>query len=193
MLRSSHVLAPQEPTLAPSKRPKLRRSLSSNHIDFALKGLQVPDALTLPKLDNQTPLPLPRAPFISEGISRPSSPSGRSHFRGISMDAPQSTSYSSSANKNNSKLVKGTVRDISPMAMYTMLSETSTIQLDIELVKKLRLLLRNESARCAIFVSLSILIGRAYGVSSWSEGFLGNGGYTVLLTRLVEILEVEWR
>lgn len=156
MLRSSHVLSPQEPTLAPSKRPKLRRSLSSNHIDFALKGLQVPDASTLPKPDDQTPLPLPRAPFMREGISRPSSPSGRSHFRGISMDVPRSTSYSSSANKNNIRSVKGTVKDISPVAMYTMLSDTSTIQLDIELVKKLRLLLRNESARRALFVLLFI-------------------------------------
>lgn len=30
-------------------------------------------------------------------------------------------------------------------------------------------------------------------VPSWSEAFLRKGGYGALLTRLVEILEVEWR
>ncbi|EIN10067.1 hypothetical protein PUNSTDRAFT_86614 [Punctularia strigosozonata HHB-11173 SS5] len=55
----------------------------------------------------------------------------------------------------------------------TLLSTSSTI-LDVEVVKKLRLLLRNESA-------------------SWTEEFLARGGYEALLTRLNELLEVEWR
>ncbi|KAJ7471520.1 armadillo-type protein [Mycena galericulata] len=65
-------------------------------------------------------------------------------------------------------------KDISPTRFFSILSGTSSTQLDIENVKKLRLLLRNESA-------------------SWSEEFLKLGGYAALLTRLNEILEVEWR
>jgi hypothetical protein len=38
-------------------------------------------------------------------------------------------------------------KDISPTRFFSILSGTSSIQLDIENVKKLRLLLRNESAR----------------------------------------------
>ncbi|KAJ6532087.1 armadillo-type protein [Mycena capillaripes] len=65
-------------------------------------------------------------------------------------------------------------KDISPTRFFSILSGTSSTHLDIENVKKLRLLLRNESA-------------------SWSEEFLKLGGYAALLTRLNEILEVEWR
>ncbi|GJJ08389.1 hypothetical protein Clacol_002604 [Clathrus columnatus] len=173
MLRSSHVLSPQEHTSAPSKRPKLRRSLSSNHIDFSNKSLIVPDISTLPSSEGPNLSP-PMAPFMKEATSRPSSPFGRSHSRGVSMDIPRVASQSFNVSKSNPKPSKGTVKDISPVSMYMMLSETSSLQLDIETVKKLRILLRNESA-------------------SWSEGFLNHGGYTALLTRLIEILEVEWR
>jgi hypothetical protein len=38
-------------------------------------------------------------------------------------------------------------KDISPTRFFSILSGTSSTQLDIENVKKLRLLLRNESAR----------------------------------------------
>jgi hypothetical protein len=44
--------------------------------------------------------------------------------------------------KNNS-----VVKDISPTRFFSILSGTSSTQLDVESVKKLRLLLRNESAR----------------------------------------------
>lgn len=30
-------------------------------------------------------------------------------------------------------------------------------------------------------------------ISSWTQEFLRQGGYTALLTRLNEILQVEWR
>lgn len=189
MLRSSNILSPRDQAPAPSKRPKLRRSLSSNHIDLATKGLVLPDISTFPQLDGDILSP-PTAPFMKDGASRPSSPFGRSHSRGVSMDRSISSSFN--ANKNNSKMSKGTFKDISPVAMYTVLSETSSTQLDIELVKKLRLLLRNESARYDasfrwIILDVDLIL------ISWSEGFLANGGYTVLLTRLMEILEVEWR
>ena len=71
-----------------------------------------------------------------------------------------------------------------------MLSETSSTQLEVEVVKKLRLLLRNETAK---YVFTSCIYALELMVPSWSEAFLRSGGYAALLTRLVEILEIEWR
>ncbi|KAF8525961.1 armadillo-type protein [Hysterangium stoloniferum] len=151
MLRSSHVLIPDSAALPVKQRPKLRRSLSSTHIES------------------------PLAPFMLEGPQRPSSAMG--HSRGVSIDTPRlaSGSYNGiNAKQSSSKSGKGTVRDLSAAALCTMLSDTSSIHLEVDFVKKLRLLLRNESA-------------------SWSEAFLRQGGYAALLTRLIEILEIEWR
>jgi hypothetical protein len=61
-----------------------------------------------------------------------------------------------------------------PVKIVSNLLGTSSTVMDVEVVKKLRLLLRNESA-------------------SWTEEFLARGGYEALLTRLNELLEVEWR
>ncbi|KAI0687738.1 armadillo-type protein [Cytidiella melzeri] len=68
----------------------------------------------------------------------------------------------------------GKVIALTPAKYCSLLTGTSSTQLDIEAVKKLRLMLRNESA-------------------SWTEEFVWKGGYSALLTRLNEILEVEWR
>ncbi|KAG8860795.1 hypothetical protein FRB91_000582 [Serendipita sp. 411] len=72
--------------------------------------------------------------------------------------------------------VPGTVRERewTPGRFSTMLSQTKSIDLEVERLKKLRIMLRNEAA-------------------SWSESFLIEGGYSALLARLNEMLEVEWR
>ncbi|KAJ7261715.1 armadillo-type protein [Mycena haematopus] len=139
----------------------------------------------------------PRAPALFSGgassvgpAASPSRKSSSSHSRGTSFDAarlfsksqvylPASVSVvdltSKAAKERGGAAGKEKVaKDISPTRFFSILSGTSTTQLDIENVKKLRLLLRNESA-------------------SWSEEFLKLGGYAALLTRLNEILEVEWR
>ncbi|KAF7374602.1 Drf-GBD domain-containing protein [Mycena sanguinolenta] len=119
----------------------------------------------------------------------PSRKSSATHGRGTSFDASRLLSRSQvhlpvsasvvdltgKASKERGAAAKEkAAKDISPMRFFSILSGTSTTQLDIENVKKLRLMLRNESA-------------------SWSEEFLKLGGYAALLTRLNEILEVEWR
>lgn len=66
------------------------------------------------------------------------------------MDMPRlvsGTNNAINAKQSTSKSGKGSVRDLSPVALCAMLSDTSSTQLEVEIVKKLRLLLRNESAR----------------------------------------------
>lgn len=149
MLRSSHVLT--SPDLAsphPVKRPKLRKSLSSTNIDSPRKNVLDYDFPTPPQAVD-APLAAPIAPFMLEGPGRP--PSAQGHARGTSLDNPRATSHSYTTSGNakpgTSKPVKGLVRDLSPVALCTMLSETSSTHLELEIVKKLRLLLRNETAR----------------------------------------------
>lgn len=65
-------------------------------------------------------------------------------------------------------------KTITPVKFCSILFSTSSTALEVDVVKKLRLMLRNESA-------------------AWTEDFLRAGGYSALLTRLNEILEIEWR
>jgi hypothetical protein len=99
------------------------------------------------------------------------------HSRGVSMDSPRTRTKSQTksdfATGKGSKDKSG-AKDSSPSYYVNLFMGTSSLQLGVEAVKKLRLLLRNETA-------------------SWTEGFFELGGYTALLTRLNEILEVEWR
>jgi len=84
---------------------------------------------------------------------------------------------------------KAVSRSFSPRNFISILQGTSSVDLDIESIKKLRLLLRNESARCVLLsYSRLVLTSR-----SWTQDFLSQGGYSALLTRLNEILEIEWR
>lgn len=150
MLRSSHVLiSPDVSSPHPVQRPKLRRSLSSTNLDFPRKNLHDFPILHQSGDDAlNAPLAVPVAPFMLEGSGRPSSVRG--HARGSSLDLSQPSSHSYTAgnpNPGTSKRGKFSVRDLSAAAFCTMLSETSSPQLDLEVVKKLRLLLRNETAR----------------------------------------------
>ena len=73
------------------------------------------------------------------------------HSRGMSLDLSKGASMlhlPSTSNDNVSKKgQKGWAKDIQPSKYVNMLTSTSSVELDIEMVKKLRLLLRNESAR----------------------------------------------
>ncbi|TFK70322.1 hypothetical protein BDN72DRAFT_958920 [Pluteus cervinus] len=121
------------------------------------------------------------------------------HARGVSVDVPRLTTSKSHVNlpaasfssldlntigsaiaiekeKKNEKKSSNVpaAKIISPTRFVSILTGSSSLRLDVENVKKLRLMLRNESA-------------------SWTQDFLSHGGYSALLTRLNELLEVEWR
>ncbi|KAF8589459.1 hypothetical protein K439DRAFT_1628687 [Ramaria rubella] len=178
MLRSSHVLTSPDvaPSTHPNKRPKLRKSLSGTNLGSPSQNSLEFELPTFPQaLDDclDGALAAPKAPFMLEGSRRSPNTLG---IRGSSLDLPRSTShaFATGTKSSTSKPGKGSVKDLSPTAFCTLLCETSSTQLELEVMKKLRLLLRNETA-------------------SWSEAFLRQGGYAALLTRLIEILEIEWR
>ena len=91
----------------------------------------------------------------ASSLGAPYLPSG--HTRGASFDVPQTFSRSqihlAAGELVPNKTSKGSAlaKNISPTKFFSILSGTSSTQLDVENVKKLRLLLRNESARCRIF------------------------------------------
>ncbi|KAI5983410.1 armadillo-type protein [Pisolithus albus] len=102
------------------------------------------------------------------------------HGRGRSFDTSRTLSRSETpavipgdlmTNKSREKAFGKT---ITPVKFCSILFSTSSTALEVDVVKKLRLMLRNESA-------------------AWTEDFLRAGGYSALLTRLNEILEIEWR
>ncbi|RDX57101.1 hypothetical protein OH76DRAFT_1424700 [Lentinus brumalis] len=158
-LKSSQALAQMKPasgsaTLSPRT---LRRVLSS---DSTLSSPR-PQKLALQEYDLAD---APRSPF------------GTGHSRGMSLDARRQTVESSGAAVAPLKVTKDKKKSaaITPEKYVRILLGQSSTAMDIEVVKKLRLLLRNESA-------------------SWTEAFIQHGGYDALLTRLDELLDVEWR
>lgn len=96
-------------------------------------------------------------PSSISGSPTPRKPSG--HTRGLSFDAPRLFSRSQvhlPASASTLDLVAPTkqgkekvtvTKNISPTKFFSILSGTSSTQLDVEDLKKLRLLLRNETAR----------------------------------------------
>ncbi|KAF9560498.1 hypothetical protein CPC08DRAFT_735855 [Agrocybe pediades] len=186
MLKSSQTMAVspapvQSPPSTP--RPSIRKAYSSDSVS--------PRHPTLGSLSNER-ADAPYSPLASTHVSAHQSPYLSSpqrkdtHSRVMSFEGLRLFSKSQvnlvpststvdlnavgpSGNKNATS-----TKNLSPTRLCSLLTSTSSTQLDVEDLKKLRLLLRNESA-------------------SWSEEFLKLGGYTALLTRLNEILEVEWR
>ncbi|KAG9002492.1 hypothetical protein FRB90_011374 [Tulasnella sp. 427] len=65
-------------------------------------------------------------------------------------------------------------KELTAEFMSAWLARTKSGDLEVERLKRLRLLLRNEAA-------------------TWSETFLIGGGYSAMLTRLNDLLEMEWR
>ncbi|KAJ7067210.1 armadillo-type protein [Mycena amicta] len=192
MLKSSQTmsLAPLLPLPTAPLTPRaatLRRTRSTESMDSPRR--QADASL----LEDLAP---PRAPALFTESSSSSSGSGSprkasGHSRGSSFDASKLLSRSQvnlplsasvvdlTAGGKTSKERAGAKdkakdKNLAPRRFFSILSGMSSTQLDIESVKKLRLMLRNESA-------------------SWTEEFLALGGYSALLTRLNEILEVEWR
>ncbi|KAJ7762045.1 armadillo-type protein [Mycena maculata] len=192
MLKSSQTMA-LAPLPLPLPLPPARDTPPLTPRSAALRRTRSTDSLESPRHAKPTlEYAMPRAPALfAESAQGPSSNrKSSSHSRGTSFDASRLLSRSQVHLPISASVVDLTgkapkdrsaaaakdkaAKDISPTRFFSILSGTSSTQLDIENVKKLRLLLRNESA-------------------SWSEEFLKLGGYAALLTRLNEILEVEWR
>lgn len=164
MLRSSHCLAlaaaPPSPQPSPKKTPSkpntLRRTRSTDSLNSPRPPVP-PFVLDFPQPPQSTGRFLGAAMkstsslgFFSEdsGAAAPSpshsffgSPSR--HSRGMSLDV----SYDQSDRPSGMKPKDKASKDLTPAKYCNLLVSTSTLQLDIEAVKKLRLLLRNESAR----------------------------------------------
>ncbi|KAI0303580.1 armadillo-type protein [Multifurca ochricompacta] len=102
------------------------------------------------------------------------------HSRGVSVDVPtrpkSRTGFAADLGrgKDGKNYAHGQQKTLSPVQFVSVLTGKSSLELEVDILKKLRLLLRNEAA-------------------SWSQDFLKAGGYSALLTRLNELLEVEWR
>ncbi|CAE7176245.1 unnamed protein product [Rhizoctonia solani] len=181
MLRSSHVLATAP--AAPKTPPSLRRTRSNESLATPkpLFGLNTAIA-------SNEELAVPRPSFLADELPRRSLDSSDAspsrHARGTSLDLPRSTSVADLAiskkdkdakDSDKSKSKSKVERDIiSPQKFCQILTNTKSVQLELETVKKLRIMLRNEAA-------------------SWSEDFLRTGGYSALMSRLHELLDMEWR
>ncbi|KAG5339822.1 hypothetical protein C0989_003504 [Termitomyces sp. Mn162] len=184
MLKSSQTMAlnpPKEVTspIAP-RSAALRRVHSIESLDSPRKPK--------PYIDDDALEP-PRPPYAGgqvsalNGSQSPRKPS--IHSRGLSFDTQRifSRSQINLASSSTLDLLSSgkptkekptSMKNLTPTKFFSILSGTSSTQLEVEDIKKLRLLLRNETA-------------------TWSQEFLSLGGYSALLTRLNEILEVEWR
>lgn len=77
-------------------------------------------------------------------------------------------------NKDKNEKEKIPEKELTAEYMAGWLARTKSADLEVERLKRLRLLLRNEAA-------------------TWSENFLIGGGYSAMLTRLNDVLEMEWR
>ncbi|KAJ8503524.1 hypothetical protein ONZ45_g10778 [Pleurotus djamor] len=178
MLKSSHILKPP-PSVSPPMTPRtatLRRTRSIDSISSPRRPESAMDTDVLQP---------PRPNFVyGSAYADPGSPRG-SHSRGSSFDLTKhfsrsqvnlatSSSLDLSGLSSKSGKEKAPNKNLTPGKFFNILSGTSSTQIEVETIKKLCLLLRNESA-------------------AWSQEFLSLGGYNALLTRLNEILEVEWR
>ena len=130
MLKSSQVIMPGA---APASTRGLRRVQSGSSLDIESprKGA-TPDYF----------------PFPSTPGDKPSTPAAQ-HSRGVSVDVPRPKSRTGFADLgSHAKDGKGGAqKTLSPVQYVSVLTGKSSLELEVEVVKKLCLLLRNEAAR----------------------------------------------
>ncbi|KAL5526795.1 hypothetical protein ACEPAF_8520 [Sanghuangporus sanghuang] len=186
MLRSSQVIKQPVSTIGttPNKSANtLRKSKSSDSFSSPRSQNQASDDLPQPPQTTGRFLGAAMRSSISLGLhsddeARQVRGTAR-HSRGLSLDVSKHSSrisipMSLSDGTGKKMQQQGWSKDTAPSRYANILAGTSSVELDVEIVKKLRLLLRNESA-------------------TWTETFFQLDGYSALLTRLNELLEVEWR
>lgn len=210
MLKSSHVLNLEAPLEPPPSIGQLRKSRSSTSLDSPR-----PDHSRSKSMFNDIPYE-PHPPSSSLGaaaglsisddivdvMSRGSAPWMRNEYATSSSSLGRSTSPAPASTMSSGSQVrpvnkpkdKEREKDLTPAAFASMLNNTICTNLDVERLKKLRLMLRNESAGCAVHVSLSVHhLADDRRARSWTELFIRERGYSALLSRLTDMLNVEWR
>jgi hypothetical protein len=146
MLKSSHVLGPAATASVPAPAARgLRRvqSGSSINIEFPLKGSAA--VLDHHAAKKATP---PDAQGGPSGAT--ATTAAYSHSRGVSVDVvspqrPKSRSGFVAGADSTGNTARGKV--LSPLQFVSLLTGKSSLELEVDVVKKLRLLLRNEAAR----------------------------------------------
>ncbi len=164
MLKSSHVLTlkpnpadielPATPRSTTLRRTRSTESLGSPRLSSACLD---DDVLRPPVLPFASPVRVSSHHASSVGVS-PSPRKASSHIRGLSYSGLASRSQINLPSSGSvidlttgGKTVKDKLssigKNMSPTKLISILTSTSSTELDVELIKKLRLLLRNESAR----------------------------------------------
>jgi hypothetical protein len=148
MLKSSQVMTikmPGMPSTSPNTPKGIRRTRSS-------------DSVVSPRSSSDLPQPV-HGPGKGEDTQPSFGPPNSLRFpsfhaRGVSVDAARFFSQGSdiiatdlAPPKRGKEKEKGTSKTPSPARFFGILSGTSSITLEVETIKKLRLMLRNESAR----------------------------------------------
>lgn len=149
MLKSSHVLGPAATASAPAPTTRgLRRvqSGSSINIEFPPKGSAA--VLDHHTAKRATPPSSQGGPSGTTAIT--TAAAAHSHSRGVSVDVgtpqrPKSRSGFVAAADLTGNTARGKV--LSPLQFVSLLTGKSSLELEVDVVKKLRLLLRNEAAR----------------------------------------------
>jgi hypothetical protein len=144
MLKSSHVLGPAATATAPAPTRGLRRVQSGSSIESPLKGSAA--VLDHPHTANGATT----TPDARGGPSAVTATTTSAHHsRGVSIDVPRRpksrSGFTTSAADLNSSTARGKV--FSPVQIVSLLTGQSSLELEVDVVKKLRLLLRNEAAR----------------------------------------------
>jgi hypothetical protein len=178
MLKSSKTIAT---TQQPQTTRGLRKARSTDSLDSPKPAKKSVDG------DNLYHKTAGRATANPTLNGDPERPETRS--RGKSIDIPRPKSRA--GNKSADEGVKG--NSWTPSRFCTILDTTPSATLEVEIAKKLKLHLRNESARYAFFPSECHRPTANLCRSSWTEEFLREGGYDSLLGRLSELLQFEWR
>ena len=149
MLKSSHVLGPAATATAPAAARGLRRvqSGSSINIESPLKGAAAAlDPNYHHTAKGATP-PDAQGGHIGATASR-TSPTAVHHSRGVSVDvASPQRPKSRSGFTTSVAAADARGKVLSPLQFVSLLTGKSSLELEVDVVKKLRLLLRNEVAR----------------------------------------------
>ena len=145
MLKSSHVLIPATTATTPSPTRGLRRvqSGSSISIETPLKG----SAAVLDHIHTANSATKPDARGGPSAVT--ATTTAINHSRGVSIDVPRRpksrSGYTTSVADLNNSTARGRV--YSPVQIVSLLTGKSSLELEVDVVKKLRILLRNEAAR----------------------------------------------
>lgn len=128
MLKSSHTLS--KGSVMPSSG--LTQTLRRAHSSQSINSLTSREQAQRQAVDDTDAMISPKRPAM--------------HTRGKSLDKVQGAAPADVAKGNKDKGGKGSV--MTPAKYCSVLTSMSSTHLDMEVLKKLRLMLRNESARC---------------------------------------------